>query len=1056
MKKIILFSLILGLITNCINLKAQSGAIDLSFNTTDYGFGFGDGANSYVRASVLQSDGKIFIAGHFTSYNGTIRNGVARLNADGSLDSTFIPEPVVNDIYSVIIQNDEKIIIGGGRLFRLNPNGSLDSTFNIGNTNGVATEIRATAIQNDGKIIVGGDFTNFNGLSINHITRLNSDGSIDTTFHTGVGTNNNIRSIVIQNDGKIIIGGFFITYDGVSCNRIIRLNNNGSIDTTFNTGIGPNSAVNAIALQSNQKINIVGEFSSYNGIPRKYIARLNTDGSLDTTLNVGTGANSNLFSVQVQSDGKILFGGNFTSYNGNVKNKIARLNIDGSLDNTFNEGTGSNSTVRTILVLNDGKIVLGGDFTFFDNLTRNYVACLNSDGSLNLQFNEVTGANGIINATKIQNDGKIVIGGTFTIFNGIPLKRIARLNENGTVDSTFNSGFGANYDITSLAIQNDGKIIVGGDFTSFNGVAKKRIIRLNSSGIIDSTFNPGTGANLKIRTISIQSDGKIIIGGDFTTFNGLSKNRIVRLNSNGSVDTTFNIGSGAGGWIYSITLQNDGKIILGGDFLSYNGTSRSHIARLNSNGSLDLTFNPGSGATNLAVYSTAIQSDGKIFIGGAFGAYNGIARTRIARLNTDGSLDISFNPGTGANDAIYTFNIQNDDKIIIAGFFTTYDGISLNHIARLNTNGTLDSTFNIGTGASNTVLTSTIQSNGRIIIGGYFTDYNGIGRNRIARIFGSCNNTTTNSIYETACNNYTFNGTTYTSSGIYTQTFINTEGCDSIITLNLTIINSTQSFLTQTTCDNYTLNGTTYTITGTYTQMLINSSGCDSTIVLNLTVNSNSSSSITEFACESLTLNGIMYDSSGIYTQILLNEAGCDSIIFINLTINNSTFAGTDSIDFVCSNSNPIINLFAYVGSNYSLNGTWQDIDNSEALNGSIFTTNIVIQSTNYHFSYVTSSLFPCSNDTSYVTLFVDICGKINDNYNEDVIIFPNPTKDNIIIKGLNIDNIEIINLYGQVIENTKISTKDNIFNLSQLLSGVYTMKIKTDNKIIVKKLIKQ
>ncbi|MFH0865697.1 MAG: delta-60 repeat domain-containing protein, partial [Bacteroidota bacterium] len=188
----------------------------------------------------------------------------------------------------------------------------------------------------------------------------------------------------------------------------------------------------------------------------------------------------------------------------------------------------------------------------------------------------------------------------------------------------------------------------------------------------------------------------------------------------GAIDTTFNStdigfgwGDGANGFVYTSSIQSDGKIIIGGNFNYYNGTAMNRIARLNADGSLDGAFNVGTGA-NGVVETISIQSDGKIIIGGGFSFYNGTARARIARLNADGTLDNTFTIGTGANDAVETSSIQSDGKIIIGGRFTTYNGTARNRIARLNADGSLDAAFNPGTGANDDVQTSSIQSDGKI------------------------------------------------------------------------------------------------------------------------------------------------------------------------------------------------------------------------------------------------------------------------------------------------------------------------------------------------------
>jgi uncharacterized delta-60 repeat protein len=727
------------------SVKAQTpGALDTSFNPTDVGFGFGDGANSFVYSLALQPDGKVIIGGLFSTYNGTSRNRIARLNADGTLDNTFNPGTGANDgVLSLALQPDGKMIIGGNfityngtsRNFiaRLNADGTLDNTFNPGT--GANDQVQTLALQPDGKVIIGGFFTSYNGTPQNKIARLNADGTLDNTFNPGTGANSEVYSLALQPDGKVLIGGTFDAYNGTSRNYIARLNADGTLDNTFNPGTGANSRVRTLALQPDGKVIIGGRFTTYNGTSRDYIARLNADGTLDNTFNPGTGANDQVQTLALQPDGKVIIGGDFTSYNGTSRNRIARLNADGTLDNTFNPGTGTNSEVYSLALQPDGKVIIGGEFTTYNGTSRNYIARLNADDTLDNTFNPGTGASSIVLTLALQPDGKVIIGGFFTTYNGTSRNYIARLNADGTLDNTFNPGTGANSAVQTLALQPDGKVIIGGDFTTYNGTSRNRIARLNADGTIDNTFNPGTGANSTVLTLALQPDGKVLIGGAFTSFNGTSRNRIARLNADGTLDNTFNPGTGANSTVRTIALQPDGKVLIGGNFTTYNGTSQNRIARLNVDGTLDNTFNPGTGS-NGSVFSLALQPDGKVLIGGQFTTYNGTSRNFIARLNADGTLDNTFNPGTGANSIVYSFALQPDGKVIIGGSFGTYNGTSQNRIARLNVDGTLDNTFNPGTGANSIVYSLALQPDGKVLIGGQFTGFNDIGRNRIARVFG--------------------------------------------------------------------------------------------------------------------------------------------------------------------------------------------------------------------------------------------------------------------------------------------------------------------------------
>jgi uncharacterized delta-60 repeat protein len=356
-------------------------------------------------------------------------------------------------------------------------------------------------------------------------------------------------------------------------------------------------------------------------------------------------------------------------------------------------------------------------------------------GSLDPGFDPGTGANNTVQAMALLPNGKILIGGHFTTYNGTPRNRIARLHADGSPDTGFNPGTGADGTVQAMALQPDGKILIVGNFLNYNGTSRNSIARLHANGSLDTGFSPGTGADGPVFAMALQPDGKIIIGGTFTGYNGTPRFSIARLNANGSLDTDFDPGSGANNSVRAMALNSDGKILIGGDFTSYDGTPRSRISQINANGSLDTGFDPGTGASS-GVKAIALQPNGKIIIGGFFSTYNDMPRRYITRLNTDGSLDTDFETGMRANDYVLTMALQPDGKILIGGTITNYDGTSRNRIARLNADATLDTGFDPGMGANNLIQTLAQQPDGKILIGGNFTNYYGTPRNRIARVNG--------------------------------------------------------------------------------------------------------------------------------------------------------------------------------------------------------------------------------------------------------------------------------------------------------------------------------
>lgn len=363
-------------------------------------------------------------------------------------------------------------------------------------------------------------------------------------------------------------------------------------------------------------------------------------------------------------------------------------------------------------------------------------------GTTDLSFNSGTGANSGIISVAVQNDGKIIAGGGFTNFNNINKNRIVKLNIDGSLDPTFSSTVAANNTIYQVGVLSSGKILACGQFTDYGGAISNRVVRINANGSRDATFITSVGANNFIYSFVEQPDGKVLISGGFTLYGGSSRNRVARINTNGSVDATFTPGTGANNTINSVALQSDGKILIGGIFSSYAGTSRVRLARLNSNGTLDASFIIGTGVvgtgTTSTVYDIAVQTNGKILVGGLFTTYNGTPKNNLMRLNSDGSLDATFNSGLGPNGG-YVKNIilQPDGKIIIVGSFTSYNGIPKSRIVRLNSDGTIDNTF-LGTGGNNSILCGALQPNGELIIGGNFTTYSGDTRINMARVFATC------------------------------------------------------------------------------------------------------------------------------------------------------------------------------------------------------------------------------------------------------------------------------------------------------------------------------
>ena len=346
-----------------------------------------------------------------------------------------------------------------------------------------------------------------------------------------------------------------------------------------------------------------------------------------------------------------------------------------------------------------------------------------------------TGFNGRVRTIVRQDDGAILAGGDFTSYKGLGVSRYCRINENGTLDATYPTGAGFNGNVAAIAMQADGKAVVGGYFTTYQGQAAAHIVRLNTDGTRDTSFHLGTGLNDYVLTIAIQADGKILAGGIFNQYQGHSVGSIVRINANGSYDANFVTGTGFNNVVNVIKMQPDGRILVGGAFSLLNARANGRLARLDATGAQDFTFNVGSG-TNGPVYALAYTPDNQIYVGGFFSVLHSQAATSLARVNQDGSTDAAFTAQafTAGNFGVYALDLQADGALVVAGSFSSYGATAVNNIVRLDATGAVDTDLNVGSGFNNTVFTLAPGPSNRLLAGGLFTTYQNRPAPRIARI----------------------------------------------------------------------------------------------------------------------------------------------------------------------------------------------------------------------------------------------------------------------------------------------------------------------------------
>jgi uncharacterized delta-60 repeat protein len=318
------------------------------------------------------------------------------------------------------------------------------------------------------------------------------------------------------------------------------------------------------------------------------------------------------------------------------------------------------------------------------------------------------------NVLDIQRLGdRLVVGGGFLTYAGLTSVGLTMITSTGSAAPEFNTGAGFQFGVGGrpfcMVATTWGDMYVGGQFTAFNNKVTPTFIRIDRFGnkvTPDIVTFPGYGAiNSVLKTKIDYRDRIIIRGTNLTSYGTYSVNNVARLNPDSlTVDTTFNAGTGLTvntaqhGWF---DIDRSNRIVFTGDLATYNGTSVPRICRVKEDGSLDTGFNTGTGF-NRFTYGAVVQDDGKVLVWGYFDTFNGGTASCIVRLNDDGSLDNSFSTGKGfgggyfAFPVVYHCAIDSMGRIIAGGSFNYYDGQPVSNVARLNPDGSLDKTFTFG------------------------------------------------------------------------------------------------------------------------------------------------------------------------------------------------------------------------------------------------------------------------------------------------------------------------------------------------------------------------
>ncbi len=941
--------------------------------------------------------------------------------------------------------------------------GNVDISFNYYDSlhvdygTGTDGEIFDFAKQVDGKIIAVGDFQNYNGVNANCIFRLMSDGSLDTSFkQLEISPNDFIKAVGVQSDGKIIIAGKFSIFNGISTN-IIRLLPSGLVDVSFNqiqlSAFLGTPEINKIQILLNDEIIIGGHFNTINGFNSNYISKFTNDGIIDSVFNNTINLNNKITDIDLFSDESIFLSGEFTANNlsfnnGYVKllpngqqdlsfnvlmlsgsevaeiqpdNKVitasnglvSRLDINGSIDPSFNTAVYPN-IIRDIKYLSNHEIIAVTEFKDYYNVT-NYFKAFDTLGNpsttFNLNINQQI--DGTISSIIETDDNTLLFGGVFEFYFSslsIPCINISQINLDGTTTKKFHGANG--FRVYDLDVQPDNKIVFGGaGISAYNEIPVSEVGRLLANGYLDTAFvnNLGTGISLhgcnggcasEVYDVHVLDNGKILVAGKFDAIDGHPMSNIARLNADGTIDLTFtplNID----GTVFSIDVQNDDKILIGGGFdYSISGSTYYHIVRLHPNGTIDPTFSsPITPPTNSSfkgwVFKVKLVSGNKILIS----RYDENYDYEVTKLNSSGTYDPTFN--NIGSPIIYDFIEDSQGNYILGGKWSNAAGGSSHYITKTNSNGVYISSFSSEH--------STVPNNsGTDVVYGLKK----LGNNNIL-VLGRFLDVANITAYIKGCFIMDEDGNRDPYFDINEHHYANDMRTAGIQSDGKLIVGGNFYGIHRTfASDIARLKRTNYTggIVCPNEPLIVGSM-----IITN--------------------------PQTGIYIDTAQSSIGTDSIVIFDATVVYIDTSVTTSSDSLISNS---------VGSSYSFQ--WVNCDNGYAPLPNE-TNRILAPNTTGNYALIVSRL-GCSDTTSCFTVNINIntTNLEEDLPNNEFIIFPNPASDHINVVSDQLFNdisLTIFNSKGQVVKSRKFSTLKEIqFNITSLESGIYFLELKGDDFI--------
>ena len=669
-------------------------------------------AGGTVLAIAQQSDGKVIIGGDFAFVNGVARTGLARINANGSLDTTWNPNPDAG-VTKIAIDSNGNIYVGGGfkniggqaraGLAKLSSSGSgaADPTWNpnptdniIGNT----VDIYGLAFDPvSGALFVSGGFTAIGGQSRNNLAKLSTseEGAADAVWNPN--PNNWVGTPLIDNSGNLYVAGGFTTIGGLPRNHLAKISGAGvgAVDPLWDPSpTGGLIRIDAMAFDPlTGGVYVGGWFDSIGGQPIHHLAKLSSTGTGAAIVSWNPNAMGEVTALAADTSGNVYAGGLLGSAGGQNRDTVKLSGTTAIADAAWDPlgafqseqgilpGFAAYSPLSVFSIDANGNVLAGGAFIYIGGLTKTGFALLskNGQGAASPAWPSVQ-LGGTIKALARDSVGRTVIGGSFSFMgDGVTVRNnIARLNSDTTLDTTWNPQ--ANYEVDALVVDPNDNVYAGGKFTAIGGQWRGHLARLAASGgTADASWNPNPDGQVAVLALD-NANGNLFVGGIYAHIGGQERPSLakVAVSGTGNADATWSPNPPPTNYIQitALALDGSGNLYVGENFVGFGGVGYNSLAKLSTSGAgeADPVWNPNPSSNDLQISALTLDGTGNLYVGGYFTNIGGQARKNLARLSTTGTgaADATWNPN--AIGPIYAIALDGSGHVYVGGNLNSWNG----------------------------------------------------------------------------------------------------------------------------------------------------------------------------------------------------------------------------------------------------------------------------------------------------------------------------------------------------------------------------------------------